>query len=131
MIGAAIGQAVNEPGIAVEGEDDWLVSGEEGIEIFVAEAVGVLGVRLELHEIDDVDDANFEIGEGFAEDRDGGEGFERGDVAGAGHDDIGLGAAVVAGPFPDADAFGAVADGRLPWSAIGGRGVFRQSTTFT
>ena len=103
-----------------------LSRGEEGIEILVAEAVGMLGGGLELHQIDDVDDADFQIGEGFAEDRDGGEDFERGDVAGAGHDDIGLGAAVVAGPFPDADAFGAVANGGVHGRAIGGRDVCRR-----
>ena len=33
VIGAAVGQAVDQPGIAVEGEDDGFVGGEDGIEI--------------------------------------------------------------------------------------------------
>ena len=66
---------------------------------------------LEAEEIDDVDEADLEVGEVLAEDGGGGEGFLRGDVAGAGHDDVGLGAVVGGGPVPDADAFGAVLDG--------------------
>ena len=62
VIGAAVGEAVNEPGVAVEGEDDGLVRGEKRIEIVVAQAVGMLGVGLELHEVHDVDDADFQVG---------------------------------------------------------------------
>ncbi len=46
-----------------------------------------------------------------SEDGDGGQGFEGGDVAGAGHDDIRFAAAIIAGPFPDADARGAMGGG--------------------
>ena len=59
----------------------------------------------------------------MAEDGNGGEGFERRDVAGAGHHDVRLGAAVVAGPFPDADAFGAVLDGGVHGKPLRG-GMF-------
>ncbi len=59
VIGAAIGQAMNEPRIAVECEDDGFIGGEDGVEIAVGETVGMLGGRLERHQIDDVDHANF------------------------------------------------------------------------
>ena len=39
MIGAAIGQAMDQPRIAVKGEDDRLVGREEDVEILVAQAV--------------------------------------------------------------------------------------------
>ena len=51
---------MNEHGIAVVGEDDGLVLGEERVELLVAEPVRMLGLRLELHEIDDVDDADLQ-----------------------------------------------------------------------
>ncbi len=63
VVGAAIGEAVDEPGVAVEGEDDGLVFGEEDVEVGVGEAVGMFGAGLEFHEIDDVDDADFELWE--------------------------------------------------------------------
>ena len=36
MIVAAIGEPVDDPGVAVEGEDDGLVGGEERVELVVA-----------------------------------------------------------------------------------------------
>ena len=47
----------------------------------------------------------------FAQDGDGGQRFQRGHVAAAGHDHVGRGVLVVAGPLPNADAFGAMLDG--------------------
>ena len=47
----------------------------------------------------------------LAEQRGGGEGFLRDDVAAAGHDEVWFGAGVVRGPGPDAEALGAVGDG--------------------
>ena len=49
----------------------------------------------------------------LAEDVDRGQRLERGHVAAAGHHHVGLAALVVAGPLPDADAGGAVLDGRV------------------
>ena len=70
----------------------------------------MLGSRLKRQEVDDVDDAHAQIGRLVAQEDDGGESFERGHVAGAGHDDFGI-AVVVRGPLPDAEAGGAVRDG--------------------
>ena len=47
VIGPAIRQAMDQPGIAVEGEDDRLVPGEQDIEILVAQAVRMLALRLQ------------------------------------------------------------------------------------
>ena len=111
MVVAAIGEFVDEGGVGVEVEDDGRAGGEEGVEVAVGEAVGVFGVGLEAVEIDYVDEADFEVGEVLAENGGCGEGFLRGDVAGAGHDDVGFGAVVGGGPVPDPDALGAVLDG--------------------
>jgi len=40
VIGAAVGQPVDEPRVGMEGEDDRLVLGEDLVEVFVAEAWG-------------------------------------------------------------------------------------------
>ena len=77
------------------------------------QAVRMLAGRLESHQIDDVDDANLQVGQFAAENIDGGQRFDRRHVAAAGHHHVGLAAAVVAGPFPDADAGGAVLDRRV------------------
>ena len=94
----------------MEVEDDRLVRGEERVEVAIGEAVRMLGVGLQPEQIDDVDEADLQVGEFLAQDGDRGEGFHGRDVAGAGHDDIGLDAVVGARPVPDADALGAVVD---------------------
>ena len=81
------------------------------VEIHVAQPVRVLGLRLQLHQIDDVDHPDFQVGQMLAQDGDGSERLQRGHVATAGHDHVGLDALVVAGPLPDADALGAMLDG--------------------
>ena len=42
VIGAAIRESMNEPRVSVIGEDDWFVLREEGVEIGIGEAVGML-----------------------------------------------------------------------------------------
>ena len=71
----------------------------------------MLGGRLQLHQIDHVHDADFEIGEFAPQDRDRRQSLQRRDVARAGHDYIRLRPLVVAGPFPEAYAFRAMLDG--------------------
>ena len=89
VIVAAIGEAVDQSGIAVEGKDHRLFGGEEGVEIVVNQAVRVFGSGLESHEVDDIDDADAKIGLMLAKKRDGSQDLEGGDIAAAGHHDIG------------------------------------------
>ena len=110
---AAVGQAVNQPRIAVEVEDDRLVDGEQRIEVAVGQPVRMLGAGLQLEQVDDVDEADLQVGELLAQQRRRGQRFLRRDVAGRGHHHVGLAALVVAGPVPDADALGAVRDRRV------------------
>ena len=105
---AAVGQLVDERGVAVVGEDDGLILGEQAVVLLVGQAVGMLGVRLELHQVHHVHHAELQLRQLTAQDADGGERFERGCIAAAGHHHVRLAAGVVGGPVPDADALGAV-----------------------
>lgn len=67
----------------------------------------------ELEEVDDVDEADFEVGDMFAEEGDGCESLEGRYVAARGEDNVGVTALVVRGPVPDSDTLGAVLDGGL------------------
>ena len=92
---SAIRQAVDQPRIAVERENDRLVFCEQRVEVVVVQPVRMLARRLEAHQVDDIDDAHFEFGRVLAEEFDGGERLERRHVAAAGHHHVGLAAAVV------------------------------------
>ena len=59
----AIGELVNEPRVAVEVEDDRLVGGEQAVELALRRAVRMLGRRLQLEQVDDVDEAQLQIGQ--------------------------------------------------------------------
>ena len=71
----------------------------------------VFGLRLQLEQVDDVDETDFEFRKVLPEQSGRRQGFHGGDVARAGHHDVGFTPLVVAGPIPDADALGAVLDG--------------------
>src|ERR1700733_2996873 len=62
MVGPAIGQAMDQVGIAVIGEDHRLVAGEHPIKVAVAEAMRMLFFRLQRHQVDDVNDTNPQVG---------------------------------------------------------------------
>src|SRR6185437_16688801 len=98
-----IGQPVDEPGIAVEREYDGFVGGEQRIEVLMRQTMRMLTRRLQLHKIDDVDDADLQLGRVPMQEIDGSQCLERRNVTTARHHDIGLAAAVVAGPLPDAE----------------------------
>src|ERR1700730_698019 len=109
VITPAIGEAMDQRGIAVEGEQDGLVGSEQGVEVFIGQAVRMFGDGLQGHQVHDVDDADAKVGDIFAEQGHGSENFESGNIAGAGHDNVGR-AFVVAGPLPGAESRGAMAD---------------------
>jgi hypothetical protein len=52
---------VDQPGVTVIGEDDCAVRREERVELGVSQAVGVLAVRLQAHQVDDVDDTHVHV----------------------------------------------------------------------
>jgi hypothetical protein len=67
----------------------------------ISQAVRVLGLRLQLHEVDDVDHPDFQVGQMPAHEGDGGERFQGGHIPTAGHDHAWRNASVVAGPPTD------------------------------
>src|SRR6202035_1240851 len=78
VVGAAVGQPVDQPRVSMEGEDDRLLLGDQRIEVCVAQPVWVLGLRLQLHEVDDVDDPDFQLGQMLSQNGNRGERFQRG-----------------------------------------------------
>jgi hypothetical protein len=109
----AVGEAVDQPRIGVEVEDDRLVGGEESFELAVCQAVRMLGIRHQLGQIHHIDEANFDIGEVLPKQGGGGQRLHCRAVPTARHDHVGLATLVVARPVPDAGSFRAVLDRRL------------------
>ena len=109
VIGAAIGEPVDQPRIAVVGEDDGPVAGEERVELAVRQAMRVFRIRLQPHQVDDVDHPDGQLRQFGAQDVGGGQGLQRRDVPGAGQHHVGF-AGSRARPLPDAQAAGAVRD---------------------
>ncbi len=52
---------MDQPRVSMKAEDDVLIFGEKRILIRVAQPVRVLALRLQLHQIDDVDYPNLQI----------------------------------------------------------------------
>ena len=96
----------------MEGEDHRLVGREQLIEILILQAVRMLGLRLQNHQIHHVDDADPDVGNVRAQERHGGERLKSRYVTGTGHDHVGV-AGIVAGPPPDTRAGGAVTNRRI------------------
>ena len=109
---APVGQAVDEPGVAVVGEDDRPVGREERVELGVGEAVRMLALGLEAHEVDDVHEPHVQVRQPLAQERCGREGLERGNVTAAGQHDVRI-AVLVRRPLLHAETSRAVDDGVL------------------
>ena len=73
----------------------------------------MLLLRLQRHQVDDIDEAHLQFRQVAAQQVDGGERLQRRHVARRRQDDVGLAVVVIAGPFPDADAGRAVLDRRV------------------
>ena len=112
MVVPPIGQPVDDSRIAVERKDHWLVAREHCIEILVLQPMRMLARRLQGHEVDDIHDSDADVRNVVSQERYGCESFEGGNIAGAGHDHVGV-ARIVARPLPDAGADCAVANGGL------------------
>ena len=104
----AVGQLMNERRVAVEGEDDRLILGKQHVVLGVGQAVRMLPLGLQLHQVNHVDHANLEFGQLFPQDGYGSQRFERRRLAAARHNNVRFCALIVGRPLPDADALGAV-----------------------
>ena len=96
----------------MEGEDHRLVGRKQLIEILILQTMGMLGLRLQHHQIHHVDDTDANIRDVFAQESHGGQRLKSWHVAGTGHDHVGI-ADIVAGPSPNARTSGAVTNGRI------------------
>src|SRR5262249_33965249 len=115
------GKTVNEPRIAVEGENDWLVRSEQRVEIVIRKAMRMLALRLQFHEIHDVDNTHLQVGRVSAKEGDSCQSLQCWDIAAASHHDIGLLATIIAGPFPDPKPGSAVLDRLVHRQPLRGR----------
>src|SRR3984893_8983867 len=110
---AAVCEAMDEPWIPVEGEDDGFVLREERIEVGVAQPMRMLSVGLQSHQIHDIHDTDLQFRQRATQDRYRGEGFQRRHIPRAGHHHVRFAAGIVARPGPHADTLGAMLDRRI------------------
>ena len=61
VVRAAVGKAMDEPRVTMEGEDDRFVLREQRVEVVIAQAVRMFARRLELHQVHDIDDAHLQL----------------------------------------------------------------------
>ncbi len=67
VVVAPVSEPVNEPRIAVEGEDDRHADRKELVELLVGQAMRMLGLRLQGHQVHHVHHADAEIGNALAQ----------------------------------------------------------------
>src|ERR1022692_1198238 len=71
VIGAAVGELMDEGSIGVKVEDYGLVGGKQRIEVAVGESMRMFGRRHEAEEIDGVDEADLQVREVLLQNLDG------------------------------------------------------------
>jgi hypothetical protein len=84
-----VGQPVHQPREAVEREDHRGVGAEQGVVLQVGHPVRMVLLGQQPHEVDDVDDADRQVGQPVAQDADRGERLQGRDVTGAGEHHVG------------------------------------------
>src|SRR5689334_7372789 len=101
MAGPAVGQAMDEPWVAVESKNDRLVGREERIELAIRKPVRMVARRLQRHQINHIDDSHLKLRNMSSQKIDGCQGFQCGDIPAAGHYHVRFTALVIGSPFPD------------------------------
>src|ERR1700758_410916 len=92
----AVSKPVNQRRVPVIGKDDGLVGGEYRIEFAIRESVWMLARRLQGHQVNDIDDADFYIRKIMPEKVHSRQGLQRRNITRACHDHIRLGSLVSA-----------------------------------
>src|SRR3984893_15570744 len=110
MIVPSVGQLVNHRGVAMEGEDHPLVCREQFVKISIFQTMGMLGLRLQYHQIHHVDDTDADVGDIRAQKGHASERLEGRHVAGTGHDHVWI-TDIITGPSPNTRTDGAMANG--------------------
>lgn len=99
---AAIGQTVNQPRVTVVGEDHRPVGGEDRVVLAVAHAVWVQALRLQPHQVDDVDHPHHQFRDVLPQDGRRREDLQSRRVTGASEHHVGFGVVGFgARPLPD------------------------------
>src|SRR5579875_437559 len=110
LVRATVGQTMDQPRIAVKSEDDGAIGGENTVVLLVGQPMRMQTRRLQSHEVNNIDDTNFDVGDMLAQPIHGGKSLQSRYVAGAGHNHIGLTALIVTGPLPYAHSRRAMLD---------------------
>ena len=79
---------MDQPRVAVVGKDNRLVDTEQRIEFLARQAMRMFLLRLQGHQVYNVDEAHFQIRHQIAQDGDGRKHFQRRHVARSGQHDI-------------------------------------------
>ena len=116
LVLAGVGQAVDQPGITMEVEDDRLVGREQRIEIRSVSPCGCSVLGCSLKRSTTLMKRIFRSGNSSRSNDRRGERLLCRDIAGRSHDQVRLATLVVTGPVPNADALGAVRRSQHPYS---------------
>src|SRR5271169_3713305 len=63
VVGAPVGQPVDQPRVSVKIEDDRFISGEQGVKVLVRKSVRMLRAGLEFEKVDHVNEPDLDVGE--------------------------------------------------------------------
>src|ERR1700751_3712330 len=111
MVLPAIGQAMNEPGIAMEVENHRLVYREKRVKIAVGQPVRVVLNWLQLKQVHNIHVTNPQVWKFLTKQHNRRERFLSGSISCRGHDQVRLSSLIVAGLLPDPDSLRAMDDG--------------------
>src|SRR6185437_15071585 len=90
VAGAAVGEPVDQPRVAVVGKDDGRVAAEHGIEFTVGKTMRMFARGLKGHQVHYIYDADFDVRKLPAQQVNRRSGLKRGDISRAGHHHIRL-----------------------------------------
>ena len=105
--------------IAVECEDYRLVLGEQCVEVSIRKTVRMLGLRLELEQVNNVDESDLDLRQVLTHDGNSSESLESRGITAASENNVRLFALVVGSPLPDAYTLCAVLNSLLHGEPLG------------
>jgi len=108
---ALVGKTVDQPRVGVEVENNRLVIGKDGIVLGVGQTVWMIAIGLQLEQVDDIDEANLQLGKMLTKKGSSSKRFLRASVTATCHDDIRLCTCIVGGPRPNTKTLATVGDG--------------------
>lgn len=107
---ALVGKTVNQPRVGVEVENNRLVIGKDGSVLSIGQTVRMVAIGLQLEQVDDIDEANLQLGKVLTKKGSSSKRFLRASVTATCHDDIRLFTCIVGGPRPNSKTLATVGD---------------------